>query len=115
MWTTGWIGVGVGAAALIGGTVTGGMTLSKSDELDEKCDKDTLCPTKYKDLQDQAKTLALATNILIPVGGVLAATGVVLLILGRPSKEKSLNGEARMTLLPEVGPGRMGLVIEGRF
>lgn len=77
----GWAVLGVGAAAVVAGAITGGVTLSVNDELSSSC-PNRECPAGY-DYESRTSTgsaLALTTDILIPVGAVALATGVVLLL-----------------------------------
>jgi hypothetical protein len=73
----GWIGVGVGAAALIGGGVTGALALDASNQLN--C-PNNVCSGDQVDKLDQANALALSSTILFGAGGALAVTGVILLL-----------------------------------
>ena len=115
--TIGWIAVGVGAAVLAGGAVTGGMSLSKNKELEKACTSGS-CPSGVDpDIEESRDKLALMTDILIPVGGVLAATGIVLLIVNaakkeQPAEETSMETAVRPFAIPRGGGG---LMIEGRF
>jgi len=115
--TIGWIAVGVGAAVLAGGAVTGGMSLSKNNELEDSCTSGS-CPSGVDpDVEESRDKLALMTDILIPVGGVLAATGIVLLIVNAAKKEQPEEETSIETaVLPFAIPqGGGGLMIEGRF
>ncbi len=115
--TIGWIAVGVGAAVLAGGAVTGGMSLSKNNELKDSCTSGS-CPSGVDpDIEESRDKLALMTDILIPVGGVLAATGIVLLIVNAAKKEQPEEETSMETaVLPFAIPqGGGGLMIEGRF
>ncbi len=115
--TVGWIAVGVGAAALAGGAVTGGMSLSKNNELEDSCTSGS-CPSGVNpDIEESRDKLALMTDILLPVGGVLAATGIVLLIVNASRKENPDEKTSMETaVLPFAIPqGGGGLIIEGRF
>lgn len=75
--TLGWIGIGVGAAALAAGGITGGMALSESNNLD--C-PNNVCSGAESDRLGRANDLALTSTILFGAGGVLAVTGLVLLL-----------------------------------
>ena len=55
-------------------------------------------------------TLALTTDILLPVGGILALTGVIMLIVN--SKR---NTEQAAALEPTLGPHMAGVSLKGRF
>jgi hypothetical protein len=102
--TVGFVVGGVGVAALIGGAITGVMAGSAFSDLE------TACPgrqcTNAADLarRDDVDSLSGITNILLIGGGVLAATGVVLAIVGAPRTETV-----------QVGFNGRDLVIGGRF
>jgi len=115
LWNVGWASFGVGAAVAIGGAVTGGLALGKSNELADVCPDKETCPEKYSDLPGEADRLALVTNILLPVGGVLAVTCVVLVIVGRNGREKSEAEGPDVGFAPLLGPSGSGLLIQGRF
>ncbi len=110
--TVGWIGVGVGAAVAISGAITGGMAMGKSNELADKCPEKESCSDEYESLPGEAEKLALTTNILLPVGAVLAATGVVLIIVGRTRGDSE---EPKVSLLPITGPNHAGFAVQGEF
>jgi hypothetical protein len=114
LWGVGWAAFGVGAAVAIGGAITGGLALGKSNDLADSCPDKESCPEKYSDLPEEADRLALATNILLPVGSVLAVTGIVLVIVGRGGgKEKG--DRAGLEVAPIAGPSLTGLSLGGRF
>lgn len=114
--TGGWISIGVGAALLVGGGVTGGMALSMNGDLKDQCG-DGSCTTaaKQEDL-DKRDGLATASTVLLAAGGVVAATGIVFLVAGIVGKEESDSGETgEVALVPSLGPGFAGAAISGRF
>ncbi len=113
--TVGWIGVGVGAAIAVTGAITGGVALGKSNELEENCPVKKDCNPEYDDFPGQIGNLALATNILLPVGAAVAVTGVVLIILGRNGVEDEDANDPQVSFVPVAGPGQTGLAIQGRF
>jgi len=108
--TWGWVGVGVGGAVLIGGAITGGMAMSANGDINDHC-PDGKCPPAYHDDVDRRDTLALVTNVLLPLGAAIAATGAVLLIVDATSGSEQPAKAASMQLAP-VGAG-LGLI--GRF
>jgi hypothetical protein len=111
LWTWGWVGVGVGAAVAVAGGVTGGLALSKQSDLESKCPDKACASQKDLDLRDSADTLALMTDVLIPVGAAIAVAGAVLLIVDHTSGSEA----TAMTVVPSVGGDGAGLVLEGRF
>jgi hypothetical protein len=72
--------VAVGGAALVVGGITGGMTLSRAGDIEDTCGGD-VCPTTEEPTVDDAKTLGNVSTAMLIVGGVVAATGVVLLVV----------------------------------
>jgi hypothetical protein len=103
--TTGWIGVSVGGAVLIGGAVATGLLVSQKNQLG--CDKQGNCPgnTDQGDLQ-MYNNLRPISTALLAAGGVLTATGVVLLLT-----TKKASTAAQVT--PYVGFAAAGF--QGRF
>jgi hypothetical protein len=112
----GWAVLGVGAAAVVAGSITGGMTMAKAGDLDESC-PDKLCSDSERDIHESAGKLATATNVLLPVGAALAVTGLMMVIFGGDDEERdptpgsSSTRGGEMSVLP--GPG--GLIVYGRF
>jgi len=111
LWPWGWAAVGAGAAVAIAGAITGGMALGKRSDLEAACPDRTCASEGDLALRDDAERLGLITDVLIPVGAVVAATGAVLLIL-----DARRGGEApAVAFTPQVGPGAAGLSLEGSF
>ncbi len=105
----GWIGIGVGAAALGAGAVTGVLALDQANHL--TCPND-VCSGGDVGRLDSALSLATASTILLGAGGALAVTGVILLLTS-PSEKTSARapletqlGSVRLT--PEVYAGGAG-------
>lgn len=84
--TLGWVGIGVGAAGLVAGGITGALVLSKRDSLDKTC-RDGHCPSSQGSDVDSYNTLRIVSTTAFVVGGVLAAAGVTL-VLSQPAAEK---------------------------
>lgn len=101
--TVGWVIVAVGGAGLIVGAVTGGLAISQKSDLDAGC-VDNACPPPLHASVDDFETMRLVSTISFIAGGVIAATGVALVITGAATGEYSAL---------RVGPGT--LRIEGRF
>jgi hypothetical protein len=110
LWT--WVVGGVGVAAAVGAAITGGLTMSKADDIKSNCEGD-VCPTKYQSDADAAKTLGNATNALIAVAAVGVAAGVVLFFV----EPKMNRGEDAVEIAPVAAPTADGgaLAIVGRF
>lgn len=87
---------GVGVLALGGGVVTGLLSQSKEKNAKDQC-IDSICPEDSKKDFDSAKTMATVANVLFISGGVLAATGITLVIVGGHRDER---GEALSSKRP---------------
>jgi PEGA domain-containing protein len=70
----------VGAAALVAGAVTGGLSLAKVGELADHC-PDQRCGPDEQATIDEAGALGDASTGLIVVGGIAVATGITLIIV----------------------------------
>jgi len=104
----GWVGFGVGAAGLITGGVTGGITLARVSDLDDQC-PDRRCPATVQEDLDDAEVVSHVSTVGFVVGGVGVAVGVLGLILDDDGSD-----EAELVVItPCVGPGSVGL--RGRF
>lgn len=116
----GWWHMASGAALLIAATVTGSLVLSKkgpiedaqSDYLDAfnsgaNDEELALLAKKKNDLVSEAKDLALATDIMLPIGAVAAAAGIAMVTVSYLKKEKRRKPAA--ALLP--GPGSLALTV----
>lgn len=107
----GFVGLGVGGAALIMGAVTGGLALSKRSALLESC-KDGHCPKgsegQYESDVNSYNTMGTLSTIGFVSGGVLAVAGVVLIVTA-PKAQKAQTGWVK----PVVGLGYLGA--EGKF
>jgi len=104
--TVGWVGVAVGGGMLIGGAITGGVALSKNSEVEDKC-LERECLPQYHDLSNSRDKMATASTVLFVAGGLVAATGIVMLIVsGRKAR-----GESPVAVIPNP----TGITITGRF
>ena len=115
-----WAGLGAGLALGAGAVVTGSLALVKRNDMRDAadaCDATAArsdCPKAY-DLQEQARGLMIATNVLWGVAGAAAIAGLVLFLLDKPrpvdekppqdGQEKGKNKKAARLL---VGPALFG-------
>jgi hypothetical protein len=103
--TIGFVAIGVGAAGLLVGGITGGLALSKHGEITESC-RDGHCPTGTEALYnpeiDSYNAMGTISTIGFIAGGALAATGVVLML----TAPKKMTTQA--TITPLVGLGFIG-------
>lgn len=94
---------GVGAAALIGGAITGGLALSSAGD----------APSDTSPQADDARTLALVTDVLLPVGAAAAITGVILMFVLQDGAGGSASESAQV--VPVLGPTYAGVAVSQAF
>lgn len=100
----GWVALGVGAAGLVTGGVTGLLVLGKKSDLEqnESC-KGTACEEPAHGDVDSYNRLRTISSVSFIVGGVAAAAGATLLLTSGPSSDESAAVSAY------VGLGHAGL------
>lgn len=118
---SGIVSAGVGVAALGGGAVLGALSQSKETKARDECIND-ICRQATKDDFDSAKTMATVANVLFISGGVLAAAGITLIIVGKNEPESAETAALvlpkstfRMELSPVAQAGGGGLFARGTF
>lgn len=105
--TMAWVGIGVGAGGLVAFGVTGGLALSKEQELATKCPSRACLPEFHADA-DFFDALRYATTAGLVVGVVGLGVGVPLLIAG-PKQKQDEKKAAEITWTPVLGIGSAGL------
>jgi hypothetical protein len=70
----------VGAGALVAGAVTGVLTLNQASDIKARC-INTMCPLSQQQAAEDAKVIGNVSTAMFVIGGVLAATGIVLIIV----------------------------------
>lgn len=107
--TLAFVALGAGAAGLIVGGVTGGLAMSKKSKLDDN-HVDCLngqCTYAVESDVKSLRTFRTVSTIGFIAGGVLAATGVVLLITSGGSQQQGAQQRPHVAL--SVGPGNLQL------
>ncbi|NVB42705.1 tetratricopeptide repeat protein [Pseudenhygromyxa sp. WMMC2535] len=99
--------VGVGAAALIGGAVAGGLAQG-----DNRSAADAENIEDRRDLLASSRSKAVAADVLYGVGGALLVAGVVLVVVGYKKPKKS---SSRVAFSPSFGPSGAGADLRVRF
>ncbi len=94
-----------GGVVLITGLVIGGLALDQAGHATSRTGSDA----------DSARTLALVSDILWPVGTAAIAGGLVWLVLDVTSQSASESSTTSLDVTPLVGPGLIGLSSSGRF
>ena len=90
--TAGYVMLGVGGAALIGGVVTLLLRQGAISDVDDKCSTKTNCDPSLQDTVDRGKLMSTLTSILIPVGALGVAAGVGFVVWGNNSKDAAPAG-----------------------
>ena len=96
--TLGWVALGAGAAGLVVGGVTGVIAAGKKTDLKNSgvCDGDR-CPTSQTDTVNSLNSMRTISTVGFIAGGVLAGTGIVLLL---SSGSSSSSGTTQAWLSP---------------
>ena len=103
--TAGFVAIGVGGAMLLGGVVLGVEALDARTAYNASPAQATF---------DHANGLATWTNVAFIAGGIVAAGGIVLVLLPGPHKEGAKGGDASSGALV-VAPALGGVVLKGAF
>jgi hypothetical protein len=102
----GFIGLGIGGAGLIVGAITGGLAMGKHGDLSDNC-PDGNCPADQQDTLDSYETMGTISTIGFIAGGVLAATGLVLVLVAPSGDGDGADQAGSPTLTTEVGLGHL--------
>lgn len=101
--------IGTGAAALIAGVVVGAMSQSSADEYRaEVASREQVDAARA--ILSRAEGEALAANVLMIAGGVIAAGGVIWLLAAGND-----DGSSPLAVAPMIGPDGVGVVVAGTF
>jgi len=98
--------LGVGAAGVVVGAITGGLASSKRSSLIQQCPTGHCLPSQQPALQgdvNSLNTLASISTAGFIAGGVLAAAGIIVVVTSPKAKSPTA------FLAPLVGPGFAGL------
>lgn len=118
-----WVVGGVGAAAIVGGAVTGGVVVGAYNVMKDQCN-DTALPKKVGsvvlpgktctkegfDAERRGRALGPATTVLLVGGGALVAAGVIWLVAG-PHEAKPASSS--FFVVPVVSSQQTGVVLGG--
>jgi hypothetical protein len=114
-----WIVTGIGGAALAVGGIVGAVTLSKVHAIGDNCPNNQ-CPSTYalKPAQESVRRLVPITDAFLIGGGVVAATGLWLLLWGSGGETlHSPAAERAASAHPVVACSPLGCIaaFSGRF
>jgi hypothetical protein len=117
LWPAGWVTLGAGGALLIAGGATFGAMFSLDNDLEKVCTEGpdgNECPENRNADVDKRDNMAVASYVLLGVGGAAAITGAVLLIVDA-TKTTSTGEPSDTAIAPALGPDFTGLTITRRF
>ena len=102
-------GLAVGGVGLAIGAVTGTMSLTQTNDIiKNSCGGTSSCPASAQPAIANARTLATVSDVTFIAGGVIAAAGLVFIVVAATSKSPTTtSAELRL------GPG--SLMLSGRF
>jgi hypothetical protein len=103
-----WIAFGVGAAGIVTGSVTGLMSLSKTDAAKKTCDGNHCPEAAAKDIET-AKTLAHVSNAGFAVGVLGAGIGVWQFFSASPDAPEKSAGASGFRAEARVGVGSVSV------
>lgn len=105
----GFVMVGAGALALGIGAILGGSAFADVDRArnDSQLCPNNVCTAAGRSFVDGVVTKTTASNVMFIVGGIAAATGLVLVLAAPPAK----SGQTSLQLVPTTG----GLLVQGHY
>ena len=103
-----------GVGLLVAGAITGGLALSIDSDLEKNCNKWN-CGPEYHDDIDRRQSVALATDILLPLGALVVAGGIVMIVFGNKEEEPKGKGKKDVSLSPTIELGTAGATLKWRF
>ncbi len=111
------IGLIVGGAGVVAFGIGGIFALqaknaNEESKEDDHCNAANQCDAVGGEKRDDAVNAAAVATVSLIAGGVLAAAGVTLFVLGAPSREPSA---VSVQALPLVGSRDAGIALHGRF
>ncbi len=107
----GFVGVGLGAAGIIAGGITGGMAISEKKNVDAHCNDVQRCDKEGIAAADRFQTIGNISTATFVVGGIAGAVGATLLLVAYRSPASNTTAKLKTT----VTPGNMFLGIDGTF
>jgi hypothetical protein len=91
----GWVGVALGAAGMVGGTILGLAVLQEQGRLDEGGCRDGVCPPALAEDVDSYNTLRVASTATLVGGAVVLGASVLLLVVAPGAAAEPASAAAR--------------------
>ncbi len=102
----GFAAIGLGGAGIVIGAGTGGAVIAKHPSLVKACPGGK-CPASEQSALNTYNALGIASTVGFVAGGVLAVTGVVLVVTA-PKPPKNQSASLGLTVTPTLGGGALG-------
>jgi hypothetical protein len=102
---------GLGVVGLAVGTVFGLTAIGKNNDSKNGCDKGVCTNADAFQARADARSAATISTVAVVAGGVLAAAGVTLLVMGKPKRSE----QGSVSLSPSVTENQLGLGLRGTF
>lgn len=113
-----WTVTGVGLAAVVAGVVLDVVAATGRPDADEACGEDggtTLCRAALREDIEASNDLAIAGDITWIAGGVVAVTGIVLLLTIGTDDTSDDESATGARVVPLIGPTGAGLSVTTTF
>jgi hypothetical protein len=108
----GFVGIGLGAAGLVTGGITGFLAIQQKRTVDERCTANYVCDAVGFAAVDRFRTMGNVSTVAFIAGGALVATGITLLVV---SKRTPAATGANVHFVTAVVPGSASFSFEGAF
>jgi len=112
--TVGLVTAAAGGLAIVGGVITGVIGSGQLSDLEERCPNQQ-CSADDQGDADSIETMQTLTNVLWIGGGVLAATGVGLLVFGGDDDAEATGATPSVRILAAPSATGGGFFAHGRF
>jgi hypothetical protein len=109
---SGYVGIGLGAAGLLTGGITGILAIQQKETGDARCTANYVCDAVGFAAVDRFQTMGNVSTVACLAGGVLAGAGLTLLLVSRRAPKAT---GANVHLVTAVAPGSASLTFEGAF
>lgn len=110
-----YVGVGLTVAAIIGGSVLGGLALARDSQLEDDAAGPGALALATPDAQREIQNLALGADVLFGAAALFGVTTVVLIFFTDFDGDDDEAETAALRLAPAIAPGLVGLGLEGSF
>lgn len=112
------VGLAMGGAGIVGLGLSAyfglrASSLNEQSKIDGHCDANNGCDALGLEKRNDAVSASNAATISLIAGGVLAATGVTLFVLGGAKNAKG--SEVSVQASPAIAPGVATMLVRGRF